>query len=262
MEEFFAAALHMPMPDDVVENEQVSWSESSSLDGVDDDLALAAENLEVFHCLQKQWPSGFFQVMGDEWVVGRKIAKGSQAEIFEAEQTLFDGTKNKWVLKRFRDGSSLQDVIRRLPEGMLRNLGPDGHYSNNHLCTIYGAMMEQDGRFGILMKRYWGDLRKLIDLRMQLDNNQDLPFSDMSIVIQIMLDIAWGMLALHEDGILHRDLKAVNVFILPLKDNYDPIQGGKFTCHIADFETSVGVIGTRFWRAPEILLALKNKNIS
>jgi serine/threonine protein kinase len=30
---------------------------------------------------------------------------------------------------------------------------------------------------------------------------------------------------------------------------------------VADCECSVGVVGTRFWRAPEILLGIKNRDI-
>jgi len=32
-----------------------------------------------------------------------------------------------------------------------------------------------------------------------------------------------------------------------------------FYVKIGDFETSDGVVGTRFWRAPEVLQALRNK---
>lgn len=215
-------------------------------------------NYSVFRRLQQQWPGGFFQVMGDEWEVGRKLAEGTQAEIFEAEHTLPDGTKEKWVLKTFKDRIPLQELVKMLPVGMLTNLGPKGYYSNGHSCSICGGMLLQDGRFAILLKRYWGDLRQLIDLKMQLNNGQGPPFSDMSTIIQIILDIALGMQALHNDGILHRDLKASNVFIWPLKDDYDPIHGGKFICHVADFEVSIGVLGTGFWRAPEIFLAFMN----
>ena len=74
-----------------------------------------------------------------------------------------------------------------------------------------------------------------------------------------MVEIAHGMQSLHNDGIVHGDLKSDNVLILPFESKFDPIIG-YFLCKVADYECSVGVVGTRFWRAPEILSSLKGGN--
>ncbi len=65
---------------------------------------------------------------------------------------------------------------------------------------------------------------------------------------------------LHSVEILHRDLKASNVLIRMLGNS----SHGKpiFDCSVGDFECSVGVVGTGFWWAPEILRALQNANIT
>lgn len=34
-----------------------------------------------------------------------------------------------------------------------------------------------------------------------------------------------------------------------------------FACVIADFESSIGIVGTGFWRAPEILKAVNNRSV-
>ncbi|KAG0554601.1 hypothetical protein KC19_12G104100 [Ceratodon purpureus] len=71
-----------------------------------------------------------------------------------------------------------------------------------------------------------------------------------------MYRVAQGMHQLHSYGIVHRDLKASNVLVDPSGD------GEYLYCCVADFESSVGVIGTGFWRAPEILQACRERNVS
>jgi serine/threonine protein kinase len=81
----------------------------------------------------------------------------------------------------------------------------------------------------------------------------------------MMYDIVWGMRNLHRRKILHRDLKASNILIHNSSTRHDPSRtdsASEFRCVVADFECSVGVVGTRFWRAPKILLALQNGNIT
>jgi serine/threonine protein kinase len=125
--------------------------------------------------------------------------------------------------------------------------------------------MLKDGQFTFVMKRYWGDLRRAIDLQIVKDvkSCQNPPFL-LSIIVWIIYSIALGMQQLHiHSKCLHRDLKATNVLLEFDIEKY--IEKGVLGSNehnelrIADFETSKAVMGTRFWRAPEILCALKNK---
>jgi len=82
-----------------------------------------------------------------------------------------------------------------------------------------------------------------------------------------MWEIARGMRILHRDKILHQDLKSCIILI----DNWGIINDALlhaetdnkfFFGEVADFECSIGVVGTGFWRAPESLLAIQNGNIT
>ncbi|KAG0614539.1 hypothetical protein M758_6G185000 [Ceratodon purpureus] len=244
------------------------WSELSPSS---DDEEEAESDLEAFQRLKTRWGTAFFKDYGDEeLVVGEKIAEGAQAEIFNAIWTYRDGRKWNCVVKVFKQGYRLRDLEKQWPLGMLQNRPFGRGYWTANSSWILGATLLKNGRFAFHLMKYWGDLRKLIDCRMQLNQGQSPPFTD-SEVGQIMLRICIGMQELHELGIIHRDLKSSNILIWDMGfDNsgqclddgriFDPLHDD-FACNVADFECSIGVVGTGYWRAPEILLALKTHDI-
>jgi len=257
---------------------------------------VAEENVELFRSLQQQYPGGFFWDDDDigsdgvhklpsylkdnnghpffvkfELSSEKPFAEGVQAELFHAHAIHEDGSKTdeSLVMKVFKEGTSLKDLLRLLPPTMLTDddICTHGFFGLQTKCNlILGArLLKSSGRFAFIMMRAWGDLRKLIDVRMVHFNNKGLPFQS-NVAIYIMYRIAKGMRGLHEIGIIHRDLKAANILIWSngdCLDELDPISLGphEFWPVVADYECSVGIIGTRFWRAPEILLGFKNRTI-
>lgn len=113
------------------------------------------------------------------------------------------------------------------------------------------------------MDKKLGDLRMLIVPRMIHNGMHSSPLTE-NEAFKCMFEIAVGMKGLHRKGTTLRDPKAANVLLSrpgsPWKNPHllDPVSGG-FRCEVADYECSVG---TKFWRVPEILLALKNTNIT
>jgi serine/threonine protein kinase len=196
--------------------------------------------------------------------VGQRIGGVGQAEVYEA---LFDGHATDFVLKVFRSDTSLVDLQRLWTTVFFYiTKGEEGTcYSIADCCRIMSGTMLKDGRFAFVMKRYWGDLRRAIDLQIVKDvkSCQNPPFP-LPITVWIMYKIAMGMQRLHRDGKqLHRDLKAANVLLDFDFEKYieEGVLGSNENCRCdtADYETAEGVVGTGFWRAPEILYALKNK---
>ena len=135
-------------------------------------------------------------------------------------------------------------------------------------CLHGGTVLKDErlkNRFAFVMKRQWGDLRTLIDAQMLKKKNRGLPFS-IEIAQRLMLNIARDMRTLYQrNAIIHRDLKASNV-LMPFSHETlksfgrqgldDSNDSSNIT--ITDFECSIGVMGTGFWRAPEILQQLKD----
>ncbi len=92
-----------------------------------------------------------------------------------------------------------------------------------------------------------------------------MPF-DYNSTITMMMHIAQGMEDLHRCDLIHADLKASNILVTPviMDPKGEEVDGSQqasesmyFYVKIGDFETSDGVVGTRFWRAPEVLQALR-----
>ncbi|KAG0587884.1 hypothetical protein KC19_2G198800 [Ceratodon purpureus] len=234
-------------------------------------------NSEAFERLKEdpEWGT-FFRRSWYDLVIGEKIAEGGQAEIFAASGTGWrDGKKIDLVVKVFKEGYFLRDLQRQWPPGLAQATLPNRYFNAgsytflySKLCWAVDVQLLKDDRFAFVFERHWGDLRKLIDERMVLSCNTAPPFR-FKTTLQILLEIAEGMASLHKFGLLHRDLKASNVLVVGNGASY--VDKGdinksfypKTSVLVADFESSVGIAGTGFWRAPEVLrevrLAADNK---
>ena len=221
------------------------------------------ENRLVWEQLKRERPL-FFVDYGERVELGRKIAEGGQAQIYEAR---FDG-QEKFVSKVYKaEGFSLAALLRHWPRSTKipprhamftpahdyhKYIKLGGFAFDDYLqgcCFIHCGTFLKDGRFAMVMRRCWGDLRALINLRLKHTNSQGPPFSQ-STSIEIMIYIARGMKGLHEIGVLHRDLKGANILIDLSRE------GAVSYASVADFESSMLVQGTGFWRAPEVLKEL------
>jgi len=171
----------------------------------------------------------------------------------------------EYVLKVFKKGTFLKHLQSQLPQGLLqihaeemRNLrSPTPEDFPRYFCKVIHGILLEDGRFAFLMEKEHLDLRTLIERQMGSRSGNDCgPFTKEEAQL-IMYGVALGVNWLHSRGIIHRDLKASNVLVQEFKSGWP-----KWICYVADYECSVGVVGTRFFRAPEILQACKDKMAS
>lgn len=86
--------------------------------------------------------------------------------------------RSKWLhgmLENVEHGFSLRDLQERWPRGKLENRG--SCYSKQNVCFITGGILLDDARFAFQLPKYWGDLRKLINMMKQQTNNQAPTFT-------------------------------------------------------------------------------------
>jgi serine/threonine protein kinase len=187
------------------------------------------------------------------------LAEGGQAHVYFARCEKFS---TPVVVKRLKQGNVDPIRLQRRMEMVMKIRKKN----NSAICRVFGVGIDFVGSAWVVMEQMAGDLRTLIDRRMCYLEDGQMPF-DYYNTITMMMQIAQGMEDLHRCDVIHADLKASNILVTPVimdpegeevDRSQQALESMYFYVKIGDFETSDGVVGTRFWRAPEVLQAVKN----
>jgi serine/threonine protein kinase len=199
----------------------------------------------------------------------RKIAQGGQAKIFLAK---YLKTQQDVVVKRY---TSCQVQAGELQRQMERVMKACEKRDKSGLCRGIGVSVDEKGRVSTIMELMAGDLRNFIDHRNWFDRRglmKAISSTRLGRMKQIASDrlilmkqIANGVKELHGCGFIHKDLKASNI-LLKSKLNLSR-RNRKYSYYldwrqvhvkIGDYESSDVVMGTGFFRAPEVLRPLRD----
>jgi serine/threonine protein kinase len=206
-----------------------SWGPTSVGDGVQQD------SVEVLILPE------FVRIEPAQLKKRRLIGRGAYAEVYEATWL-----GCKYAVKTFKSIS---------PSEVQRELKFLIEFRHPSIVRLMGLSVHSERRCSIVMEFMGGDLRERIEscMRKRKVGRDDVVPFDVCDGVYIIRRIALGMAFLHSRGVIHRDLKALNVLV--------PEQSGSIDVKITDFgvshlidssERPTVVAGTGFWRAPEM----------
>ncbi|MGI8541944.1 MAG: protein kinase domain-containing protein [Aridibacter sp.] len=195
------------------------------------------------------------QLLADRYWLERRLGRGAMGQVYLAEDRNL-GTR-KVAVKTVR-----QDILNSddLQEGEAlarfeREAMSAASIRHPHIVDVTDFGESEDGIFFLVMEYVEGE-----SLHRLLRREGTLPIKR---GVKILRQIADGVDAAHEEGILHRDLKPANIFIMQNKSNSDGfIKVGDFglakivnqTVTDTNSDTtpsSRGIIGTPEFMSPE-----------
>ena len=185
------------------------------------------------------------QMVGGRYVLARRIGKGGMGVVYEADHTaLGKRVAVKLLLDKYTDDP---EVVARFH----REARTASAVGDDHIVEVTDAGVHDDGRSYLVMELLEG-----ASLAEVIDATGPMPAAR---AVTIIRQVLRGLAAAHAKGIVHRDMKPENVFLVNKGDKVDFVKIMDFgiSKFMAATESKVrltttgAVMGTPVYMAPE-----------
>ena len=178
----------------------------------------------------------------DNYEIIREIGKGSFSNVFLA---IKKENHKEYALKKV----NLSNMSAKEKENALKEVNFLAEIKDSNVIGYEESFYDEDMNILYLIMEYapYGDLNKIIT-----DNNKLKIYFSETELLNIYLQIASGLKAIHSKQIIHRDLKSANIFITQKND---------LILKIGDFNVSKKIdylnlkntqTGTPYYASPEV----------
>ena len=138
---------------------------------------------------------GRYEILGE-------LGKGAMGVVYLAQDPIID---RQLAIKTFRMAYSAKEKeVEQFRERFLREARTVGKLSHPNIVTVHDVG-EEDGEHFIAMEYIKG-----VDLKQQMQREDEM---DLDKILGIVSQIADGLAAAHEQGVVHRDVKPANILI-------------------------------------------------
>jgi serine/threonine-protein kinase len=149
------------------------------------------------------------RIVDGKYEIVRQLSKGGMGAVYEARHL---GTRRKVALKLI-----LAETLARKPSDALRRFEREaraaGSIESRHVVSVLDTGVDATtGDKYIVMELLAGE-----DLRQLLHRNRKLP---VALVLAIAHQVCVGLRRAHEQGIIHRDIKAGNIYLARRDDGH------------------------------------------
>ena len=186
-------------------------------------------------------------LVSDRYQIGRLVGSGSTGEVYEATD---QGLGVKVALKTLKHAVSKHPVLLERFRREIQNARKVTHLN---VCRIFDMGVHKVGK----QQRFFLTMELLAGESLAVHLAKRAPYST-DEALPILTQIASGLQAAHDSGVVHRDLKPGNLVMLPGE------AGGPMRAVITDFGLAISVeqvglgltesselIGTPEYMAPE-----------
>jgi serine/threonine protein kinase len=197
--------------------------------------------------------------LGGDFTIDRLVAEGGFGSVYLAQQ---QSLQRACALKVLH---SHLNINEKICSDFIREAQHCARVANPYIVEIYGSGVEKRTRGDLQESIFWlaMEFLKGRTLFAELQRRTCLPVSEVSVILK---QLCYALQAMHDEGLIHRDLKPDNIFCL----EKSRIPDEPFMIKLLDLgiskdirnqtsKATTGLVGTPLYMAPEQLETSEEK---